>query len=286
MGEGQIELADGRTLGYAEWGSTDSPAIFYCHGFPGSHAEAQWFLPVMERQGLQARMVALDRPGFGSSTFAPHRSFLDWPQDVAEAADQLGIEQFAVLGVSGGGPYALVCGFALRERVTRVGVVAGLAPAEAPGMETAAISGTSTHGLARRLQFAMISMLFRMGQEDRFMEQVYATMGEADRVALDRPETRRVFLESMRGGFTQGGRASAHEAAMHQHPWGFDLNKIATETYLWYGAIDEMVPASAGQWLSDQIPRSNFVVWHHHGHLTWGDDPAAADVFSTMLAAT
>lgn len=286
MIEGSLDLADGRKIGYAQWGPTDAPPIFYCHGFPGSYLEVQLIRPVLERHGLRARVVALDRPGYGSSTFASRRTFLDWPRDVAEAADQLGIEQFAVLGVSGGGPYALACGLALGDRVTRAGVVVGLAPTEAPGMETAAISGTSTNQLVRRFQFAMASMAFNWSQEERFVKQATATMGEADRVALEQPETRSVFIETMRAAFAQGGRASAYEAGMYLRPWGFEPEKMTVETHLWYGGVDEMVPASAGQWLADRIPGSDFVLWPQHGHFTWENSPEAADMFSTILGAT
>ncbi len=53
------------------------------------------------------RLIGIDRPGMGRSQFQKRRCLLDWPDDVMELADYLGIERFAVLGVSGGGPYAL-----------------------------------------------------------------------------------------------------------------------------------------------------------------------------------
>jgi pimeloyl-ACP methyl ester carboxylesterase len=103
------------------------------------------------------RVIALDRPGFGGSTFQPNRGLLDWPRDVAEAADILGIDRFDVLGVSAGGPYALACGHALADRITRVGVVVGLAPMTATGMDDAAIAKTAKNRWVRRAQFAMLS---------------------------------------------------------------------------------------------------------------------------------
>jgi pimeloyl-ACP methyl ester carboxylesterase len=54
---------------------------------------------------LGVRHIQLDRPGFGLSDFQPGRTVLDWPDDVAHVADLLGIERFAVIGVSGRGPY-------------------------------------------------------------------------------------------------------------------------------------------------------------------------------------
>src|SRR5439155_21285508 len=49
-------------------------------------------------------------------------------RDVVEAADALGIARFAVLGVSGGGPYALACAAKIPDRLTAAGIVCGVAP--------------------------------------------------------------------------------------------------------------------------------------------------------------
>ena len=51
------------------------------------------------------RIIAPDRPGLGLSTRLPGRQIADWPNDVRELADALGIARFAVIGISGGGPY-------------------------------------------------------------------------------------------------------------------------------------------------------------------------------------
>jgi pimeloyl-ACP methyl ester carboxylesterase len=148
---------------------------------------------------------------------------LDWPRDVAEAADKLGIGDFAVLGVSGGCPYALVCGYVLGDRVTGIGIVVGMGPLDAVGMEQATgISGPSAVGLIRRLQFGMAAFSFRKGQEVRFVEQSVATMGHADQEVMARPEVREWFTELMRESFQQGGRAAAHEAGLYRRRWGFD----------------------------------------------------------------
>jgi pimeloyl-ACP methyl ester carboxylesterase len=74
------------------------------------------------------RKVAVDGPGIGGSDPQPGRRVLDWPSDVAELADSLGIERFAVLGFSFGGPYARACAHALARRVTRAGLVSCLGP--------------------------------------------------------------------------------------------------------------------------------------------------------------
>jgi pimeloyl-ACP methyl ester carboxylesterase len=99
----QIELRDGRQLGYVEAGDPDGHPIFYFHGFPGSRLEIE--LSGVDVAPLGARLIGVDRPGMGLSDFAPHRYFGDWPEDVSQLADALGLDHFSVVGVSGGGPY-------------------------------------------------------------------------------------------------------------------------------------------------------------------------------------
>ncbi len=47
---------------------------------------------------------------------------------MAQLADALRIERFAVAGVSGGGPFALACAWRIPERLTSVGIFAGVGP--------------------------------------------------------------------------------------------------------------------------------------------------------------
>ena len=79
-------------------------------------------------------MISPDRPGVGRSDPKPGRALLDWPADVSSLADALGIERFALLGWSAGGPYALACAFALPDRVKAVALIASAIPADRCGM--------------------------------------------------------------------------------------------------------------------------------------------------------
>ncbi len=104
-----IQLHDGRTLGYAEYGIAERKALFYFHGHPGARLEARFLAEQAEQAGV--RLIGVDRPGMGLSTFKANRRLLDWPDDVVELADRLRLNRFAVVGFSGGGPYALACAY-------------------------------------------------------------------------------------------------------------------------------------------------------------------------------
>jgi pimeloyl-ACP methyl ester carboxylesterase len=102
-----LRLGDGRRLGYAERGDPGGRPLLYFHGWPGARVEARLADEPAKAAGV--RLVALDRPGMGFSDFQRGRTFVDWSADVVEVADALQLDRFAVLGISGGGPYAAAC---------------------------------------------------------------------------------------------------------------------------------------------------------------------------------
>ena len=264
----QIELQDGRVLGYAEYGAPDGVPVFYFHGFPSSRLDWQFFDcedPVTE---LNARIIAADRPGFGLSDSQRGRRMLDWPADVAALADALQIDRFAVLGVSGGGPYAAACAIKIPGRLTRTGLVCGMGPADAPGMQDGsswAIPGQFS--LMRRL----ILMLTSMGlsrDPDQFLSRSLETFSEPDRQLLDQAELAQVFVEGMQEAFRSGIGGANHEAGLYTQPWGFQLQEIDAEVHLWHGGLDNNVPISVGRFVADAIPNCNARFYEEDGHLT------------------
>lgn len=88
-------LPDGRKLGYAQYGSPTGCAILYQHGLPGSRIEAAASHDLAIE--LNARIIAIERPGYGWSSPHPTRTILDWPKDVECLADHLGLEEYSVL---------------------------------------------------------------------------------------------------------------------------------------------------------------------------------------------
>lgn len=54
---------------------------------------------------------------------------------MATIADKMGIDRFAVVGRSGGGPHALACAAVMPEQVSNTAVLVSLAPSDAVGLD-------------------------------------------------------------------------------------------------------------------------------------------------------
>ena|SRR5690242_19764233 len=100
---GHVHTSDGRRLTYRDNGDPSAPAVVGHHGTPGSRLDGHPDEDAMLAE-LGLRLVTYDRPGYGESDPQPGRRVVDAAADVAAIADQLGIERFAVVGTSGGGP--------------------------------------------------------------------------------------------------------------------------------------------------------------------------------------
>lgn len=131
---GRRRLPSGCVLSYCEFGEPSGPLVFYFHGTPGSCIEAG----LIEEEACQAgvRLIAIDRPGIGSSSYQAQRCILDWPRNVVELADCLGYSDssFGILGLSGGAPYASACALRIPDRLTHVAIVSGHTPPNSPGV--------------------------------------------------------------------------------------------------------------------------------------------------------
>ena len=145
--ESDLELSDGRTLHFYDTGPGDTRgrlAVFWHHGTPNIGAPPRPLFQDADRLGI--RWVSYDRPAYGGSTPHPGRNVASATADVASIADALGIDQFATMGHSSGGPHALACGGLLPERVLGVVSMAGLAPFGAEGLDW--FAGMAASGVA------------------------------------------------------------------------------------------------------------------------------------------
>jgi len=266
----QVRLKDGRMLGYAEYGAPEGKPVFYFHGHPGSRLDWPGIVDSADSaKELNARIIAADRPGYGLSDFKSGRQILDWPDDVVELADALQLDRFAVLGYSGGGPYAAACAFKIPERLTATAIVSGMGPVDAPGTKDGFSWIYAGKGpVTRRLMLMMTSVGLRK-KPDQFISKMEESLKGPDKeLILDKPEMLKSTLDSFNEALRQGIAGAHQEAGLYTQPWGFQLEDITAEVHLWHGEEDDNVLISVGRYVAGAIPNCQASFIENEGHLT------------------
>ena len=267
-----VKLRDGRTLSYEVYGDPEGKPVLYFHGYPGSRLEPALVSKAATKYA--ARLIAIDRPGFGHSTFKPGRRILDWPDDVSGFADLLGLDRFAAMGVSGGGPYAAACAYRIPERLTQVAMVCGVGPFDAPNATDGMMLTNRILFLVARYSQTLVRLLMlpmtRALRKDpeRALEMLLKRLPEPDREALSREGVSAVFAAGALEALRQGTRAAGLEGQLYSRSWGFRLEDVAREVHLFQGELDVNVPPAMGRYQAQALPRCHPRFYADEAHLS------------------
>ncbi|WP_433163100.1 alpha/beta fold hydrolase [Kribbella sp. CA-247076] len=263
--------------------------MFFLHGCPDTRHAAYAGDAAARRAGV--RLIAVNRPGYGLSDACPS-THLTVADDVAAVADLLGIERYAVLGMSIGGPYALACAAAHPDRVTAVGVAAS--PAIVPELDppyhrddlrpeqqaffTRLAGLTPDEAVARmRPDFeAYVDHLNPADPDDAaLVRRFLAELDPRDAELTTRPgptiDGRTLGSAGAIAAAVREALASPdgylRDAAISFRAWDFRPERITCPTYLWYGDLDANASVRNGRWLADRIPHATLVVREQTTHL-------------------
>lgn len=287
-------LPDGRRLGYAEYGDPTGIPLLYFHGYPACRLEAYPLEDMARRQ--KVRLIALDRPGFGLSTSQPNRIILDWPTDVSNFAKGMQISRFAVIGVSGGGPYALACAHTFtKRRLMGVGLFASAPPWAAgayhmsvyrrvmslmashwPGGLQALLNGlvratqwiTSTRPVMRRIESWLEHKKHeKTGAVENVLQDAAIGLQEKKTTSDRRLELINALLDEP---FAQGAEAAVHEAKLlSSMDWGFPFEDVKFRSVRsWHGAKDQNAPATMIRYMAERLPHCIYHEFDDDTHYT------------------
>lgn len=257
-------------MGYAEFGQADGQPFVFCHGLPSSRLAGA--LVDADARALGIRLIAPDRPGYGLSDFKRRRRVGHWVPDIESLADALGLDRFAVLGVSTGGAYAAACAALLPRRVSAAGIVSGWAPPNAPRTKPAArlpfVPALGRHvRLLRR--FSLSRAAKRLSKDGlKFLDKATRDAPPADRAVVENEAVRRMLVDDMREAFRQGARGPAGDARVVNRRWGFKLEEIRVPVWLWHGQEDRNVPPALARFLAERIPGSRTTFYRADGHIS------------------
>ena len=282
----RVRLADGTEVGYAEVGALDGHPVLHLHGTPGSRLEVG--IPAARRaaEDLGVRLIAPDRPGVGLSPFRRF-SLREYPQLVRGFADALGLDRFAVTGVSSGGKYACACAWGLPERVTRAVLASSTCSFDLPGAK-ATWSGEDrlVYTLAGRAPW-LLRLVFAKFTHDvrRDPTAVFSMMknlGPADQEILGRGDFRHAFAANVAEAFRQGSRGPAHDYTLEARPWGVPIDQIRVPIEIWHGEDDRLVSPQASRILAAALPGAITHFVPGEGHLLLAGNHAKAALQSAL----
>lgn len=252
-----VQLGDGRSVRVHDSGGGGAATLLWHHGSPQTGALLDPLLAAARARGI--RLLSYARPSYGGSSPHRGRDVSSAGSDVAQVVDALGIERFAVMGASGGGPHALACPAALPDRVTGVVCLAGLAPYTesfdwwtgivAPGGLRAAAEGRT----ARE----------RFAETDDFDENCFVA---ADWGALA-DEWQSLGEDASRAG-TEGTEGLIDDDLAFVAEWGFDVAQLDTPVLLVHGSLDRVNPPAHSQWLLQHCRSSELWVRPLDGHVS------------------
>jgi pimeloyl-ACP methyl ester carboxylesterase len=283
-----LRSADGRRrLGVHVSGNPSGHPVFLLHGTPGSSTGPAPRNLVLTNQNV--RLISFDRPGYGSSDRLLARTVADVAPDVAAIADSLGVEQFAVLGRSGGGPHALACAALLPDRVTRVAALVSLAPPDADGLDwfdgmtDSNVDAYTTAAADRELlttRFVQAAAKIKANPSSHFAN-LGSEMPASDRLIVANVAIRAMIAQS----FAEAVRTSADgwidDVLAFCSPWGFDLSVIDAPVLLWHGEDDVFSPVAHTQWLARRVPGAHMEIRPGSAHL--GALEVLPDILSWLI---
>jgi pimeloyl-ACP methyl ester carboxylesterase len=257
-------------MAYEEYGDPEGTPVLSFHGCPSSRLDAAPAHPAALSLGV--RLISPDRPGIGRSTFQPNRRLLDWPDDVAQLTGALGIDRFAVMGWSSGGPYGAVCAARMRERVTKVALLSSAVPLDLYGTRRGlTIDDRILLFLVRRaprLASALMRVTIADASDALLLREVMRSFPAVDRAVLSERGSPADTLVILRESMRQGTLGCLQDYRIFGDPWGFSLSEISAPVAVWEGAEDRTGPPEYRAFLKKEIPHASVNVVPGEGHLS------------------
>lgn len=285
-----IQLRDGRSLEFAEYGDMNAKPILYFHGFLGSCNQAAFLHALAIKEGMH--VIAPNRPGIGKSSPKRFANMTEYSDDIEQLATALNINKFSVFGISAGGSFALACAHSLSERVELVGIASCMGPLSAIEnrqemhwlrlyiISCLAYWPTTTNII---LWWAMLASNVR---PQWLYKKMMLTESVTEIAECNFKQLEQIFKLDYDNIFLQknGMRALINEAHLYFN-WGFNTSSFPKQVpvIIWHGTEDTVIPWSVMQAVTVRI-ENHTVHLIPGGHLSFISH--IAEVAAGMKAAS
>jgi pimeloyl-ACP methyl ester carboxylesterase len=284
MTQNLFVMRDGRKLEVTEFGDRAGHPTFFFHGLIGSFHQASYISDEAARIGI--RIIAPNRPGVGRSEFIERKSALDSVADVEDVAKALRLDQFSLIGISGGTPYALAALSRIAHRVQTVTVISGMGPMRLPGAlrgmdrrRRIVLEVGSRFPSSARRGFLKAKTRFHADPE-KLLDRLIATWSLADQRVFERKDVYDLFMQDLHQVFTVGvGPITlAHELVLYRN-YGVSLRDLPRDKpiTLWHGLSDNIVPPAMACEMALALPNCE-------AHLVEGGHFVAVDIAGRIIA--
>jgi pimeloyl-ACP methyl ester carboxylesterase len=264
-----LRLASGRQIGYAEYGDPDGLPAIALHGTPGSR-----FMFALTHEAARARglrLIAPERPGYGVSDAHHFETLAETAQDVQAIADALGLERFALIGVSGGGPHAVAAAALLKHRVLRLALIGPVGPvADCDHIRMSHLHHfiftrmAPSHHMAGAFFIGLRTLLdWTPGAAYQLLMQ---RVTPADRAVLQRPEVRANLQATIHEGLRSSVEGALQDLRLYCGTWNLPLAEIDIPAIMWQGSEDTIVPPDAAYHLAGMLPDCRLEIVEGAGH--------------------
>ena len=281
-----FNLKDGRSLGYHFYGDNNGFPVLAFHGTPGSRL---WFKdddPIS--QDLGVKLITIDRPGYGLSDRFNNNTIRHTAEDIKELIDYFGLETYSILGVSGGGPFALGLACTSDNRLYKCGLIASMSEL---------INRKPPKGMCRPNRMAIhLSRYFPWLVKYNYRQQKHMIendpelykkemtrfvnhLSPSDREIIKRPEFQESNIIQMREAFRNNHGEAVDELRMLCGAWNLSWGNIKSPVEVWHGEDDTLSPIEGIKQMISKIPIKNVHFLPDKGHFLDEDE----DIWRSIL---
>lgn len=268
--ENQINLPNGKTLGYAEYGSINGFPVLFFHGLPGSRLEAVKLHHAAIK--MSVRLIGLDRPGMGLSSIQKDRTILDWAEDIAEFATVLNLKTFSIIGHSGGAPYVAACAYRIPEKMHKAVIVSGIAPLTYQDAITSLQK--SQKYILWMIQYCpiilkwMMRSSFKALQKPDHLKKMLKQLPDVDKKVFENIQHQDWMIQSLKEAFRQNAEGVVNDFKLLPKPWEFNLEEIRCPLTIWQGGKDQQAPIKHSEIYARYVSQANRVLLEEEGHIS------------------
>ena len=269
MEDQTIGLAGGRAVGFADYGIPGATAVLWCHGGPGSRLEPAYLRRAASQAGL--RIIGIDRPGYGLSTPQQGRTIAGWVPEAIAVADHLGIGQFAAVGISTGGAFALALAALAPERVLGVVACCSMTDARWPeGRATMSRAHVQAVWEAPGRAAALAAATDAHGEDGSTMRaDIEAVLAPSDLALFRDPGWMQEAMAGFPAMFAHGLQGYTDDRLADGAGWvTFDVTSIRCPVTVLHGGSDRMVDVIHAHHTAELVPDAELAVFDDLGHFS------------------